>query len=336
MDLYQDDGWVNASLLVHSPAPFVIAVGGRGIGKTYGVFKELLSMGEPFIYLRRSQVQMDACKVQELSPFAAVARDVDMVIESKALSKYVAGFYDVTYEQPKCVAIGVALSTFSNIRGFDASEYDYLVFDEFIPEKHERPIPHEGDAFLNVLETINRNRELQGRGPIKVIMLSNANKLDSPLLQAIGSLQPLDRMVRRGQSWCRFYNGDLEIFRYMDSPISEKKKNTALYRLSNSEDFSRMSLDNAFSADTYYNVCSKPLGEYRPIASTQGITVFRHKSRREYYVTQGTKSENVYNSTPEQQREFCRKTVSAYDALCRGEVYFASAPAKVIFENIWR
>lgn len=336
MNLYQDDGWVNGALLVHSPAPFVIAVGGRGIGKTYNVFKELLPTGKPFLYLRRTQGQLDACKVQELSPFTTVSRDVGMMIEGEALSKHVAGFFDVTNEQHRCVSVGIALSTFANIRGFDASEYDYLVFDEFIPEKHERPIPYEGEAYLNLLESVNRNRELQGREPISVIMLSNANKLDSPLLQVIGALQPLDRMVIRGQSWGRFYNGDLEIFRYVDSPISKKKKNTALYRLSNSEDFSRMSLDNAFSAETYYNVCSKPLGEYRPIASTQGITVFRHKSRREYYVTQGTKSENVYNNTPEQQREFCRKTVSAYDALCRGEVYFASAPAKVIFENIWR
>jgi hypothetical protein len=290
-----------------------------------------------FMLMRRTQSQADLISKPEFSVFKPLNNDLGWNVMVRSISKYNAMFYEPDAEEiAHPIGYTCALSTISNMRGFDASDIQLLIYDEFIPEKHERPIPHEGDAFLNVLETINRNRELQGRGPIKVIMLSNANKLDSPLWQAIGSLQPLDRMVRRGQSWCRFYNGDLEIFRYMDSPISEKKKNTALYRLSNSEDFSRMSLDNAFSAETYYNVCSKPLGEYRPIASTQGITVFRHKSRREYYITQGIKSENVYNNTPEQQREFCRKTVSAYDALCRGEVYFASAPAKVIFENIWR
>ena len=184
MGLYLNDGWINASALINCPAPFVVAVGGRGIGKTYGVMRELLFRQKPFIYLRRTQVQIDACKVQELSPFAAICRDENRYIESRTISKYVAGFVEVCGDMETLRAIGLALSTFANVRGFDASGYEYVVFDEFIPEKHERPIPYEGDAFLNVLETVNRNRELQGREPVKVIMLSNANKLDSPILQA--------------------------------------------------------------------------------------------------------------------------------------------------------
>lgn len=335
-ELYTDAGWVNAQRLIRSPAPFVIAVGGRGIGKTYGVLDELLQIGEPFIYLRRTQVQIDACKVPELSPFNAVCRDRGISVSTGTISKYVAGFYRVEGEDQELIALGIALSTFANVRGFDASGYKYCVFDEFIPERHERPIPHEGDAFLNVLETINRNRELLGEDPVKVIMLSNANKLDSPILAAIGALQPLDKMTRGGREWGRWYDGALEIFRYVDSPISERKKSGALYRISQSDDFNRMALDNSFGADTYYNVCSKPLREYEPVASAQGITLYRHKSNGTYYVVPGIRSENVYTSSPEQMRAFCRRCVGSYEALCRGDVYFASAPAKVTFESIWR
>lgn len=335
-DLYTPEGWVNASRLTRSPAPFVIAVGGRGIGKTYGVLDELLQIGEPFIYLRRTQVQIDACKVPELSPFNAVCRDRGIVVSSSAISKYVAGFYRVEGEEQELIALGIALSTFANVRGFDASAYRYCVFDEFIPEKHERPIAHEGDAFLNVLETINRNRELIGQEPVKVIMLSNANKLDSPILSAIGALQPLDKMTRAGRDWGRWYDGALEIFRYTDSPISEKKRSSALYRLAGSSDFTGMALDNSFSSDTYYNVCSKPIKEYEPIASARNITVYRHKNNGSYYVVPGIRSEVVFTNTPEQMRAFCRKTVGAYEAMGKGSVYYANAQAKVIFESIWR
>ena len=334
--LYNSDGWIDALRLVNSSAPFVIAVGGRGIGKTYGVLDELLRRDEPFIYLRRTQVQIDACKVQELSPFGAICRDTGLMIESRTISKYVAGFVEVCGETEVLRAIGLALSTFANVRGFDASGYNYVVFDEFIPEKHERPIPHEGEAFLNVLETINRNRELQGRQPVKVIMLSNANKLDSPLLAAIGALSPLDKMTRAGKEWGRFYDGDLEIFRYIDSPVSQRKRNTALYRLSRSGDFNDMALENSFGKDSYYNVKSMPLGEYEPVASTKEITVYRHKSNGTFYVVPGVKASAVFTDSPEQQRAFCRKTVAAYEAMGTGKVFYATAPAKVIFENIWR
>ena len=335
-NLYENDGWINAAAVVNSKAPFVVCVGGRGIGKTYGVFKELLTKhNKPFIYLRRAQVQIDACKTQELSPFTAVARDLNIAVDSGSISKYVAGFYRVEGDKKNLIAIGIALSTFSNIRGFDASDYDHIVFDEFIPEKHERPISHEGEAFLNVLETINRNRELKDLPPVKTIMLSNANKLDSPILAAIGALNPLDRMIRKGNDRATFYNGDLEIFRYINSPVSAKKKNTALYRLSNSKDFSDMSLNNSFGEEAYRNVKSLPIQEFLPLASINGITVLRHKSNKTYYVVNGVKSERVYTSTQQQQREFCRRTYNSYEAWCRGNVFFATAEAKVKFENIW-
>lgn len=334
--LYTPEGWVNAARLTQSPAPFVIAVGGRGIGKTYGVLDQLLQIGEPFLYLRRTQVQIDACKVPELSPFNAVCRDRGVVVSTCTISKYVAGFQRVEGEEQHLIALGIALSTFANVRGFDASGYRYCVFDEFIPERHERPIPHEGDAFLNVLETINRNRELLGGDPVKVIMLSNANRLDSPILTAIGALQPLDKMTRAGREWGRFYDGALEIFRYVDSPISERKRDSALYKLASSSDFTGMALNNEFAADTYYNVCSKPLREYEPVASAREITLYKHKSNGTYYVVPGVRSENVYTNTPEQMRAFCRRTTGAYEAMGSGGVYYATAQAKVIFESIWR
>lgn len=335
-ELYTRDGWINAEEPLNTRAPFVILIGGRGIGKTYGVFKFLLENKQRFIYLRRSQVQIDACKVQELSPFNAVSRDMGLAIDSGSLSKYVAGFYRKEGENKELFSVGFALSTFANVRGFDASNYDFIVFDEFIPEKHERPINHEGEAFLNVLETINRNRELQGLPAVKTIMISNANKLDSPILSAIGALQPVDKMIRGGKSFGRFYDGDLEIYRYTDSPISDKKRDTALYRMSNISDFVGMALNNSFGDETYTNVKGLPIQEFHPFASTRNITVLRHKSDGRWYVVEGTKSADTYSTTPEQQREFRRKTYQSYEAFCKGKVYFSTAQAKVTFENIWR
>lgn len=281
-------------------------------------------------------MQIDACKVQELSPFNAICNDLGIEVKSKSLSKYVAGFYAEDDGDEKLIAVGLALSTFANVRGFDASGYNYMVFDEFIPEKHERPINHEGEAFLNVLETVNRNRELKDLQPVKVLMLSNANKLDSPILSAIGALTAVDKMIRGGREYGRFYDGDLEIYRYIDSPISGKKKNTALYRMAQIKDFNDMALANSFGEEVYKNVQGKPIGEFTPLASTAGITVYKHKNNGTYYIVEGAKSTELFSSTPEQRRAFCRKTYASYEAWCKGKVYFATAFAKVAFESIWR
>ena len=87
-----------------------------------------------------------------------------------------------------------ALSTFSNLRGFDGSNIKILLYDEFIPERHERLIKNEADAFFNVYETINRNRELQGGPPLIALCLSNSNSLASPIFTALNLVKTLERM----------------------------------------------------------------------------------------------------------------------------------------------
>ena len=69
------------------------------------------------------------------------------------------------------VAVGIALSVVANIRGIDFSDYDYILFDEFIPSDGERPIKREFEAFLNFYETVNRNRELEGKPAVKCFLI---------------------------------------------------------------------------------------------------------------------------------------------------------------------
>lgn len=338
-NLYAPDGWINADLLFDDPATFVICTGGRGIGKTFGVLDGILKRQLKFIYLRRTQSQIDTIKLAELNPFKAVndAKGYDIV--SAPLGKYMGGFYHSDNEGKavgEVLGIAVALSTVSNVRGMSAEDYDILLFDEFIPERHERPIRAEGDAFLNCLETINRNRELQGRPPIKVILLSNSNDLDSPILQAIGALRPLDDMIRKGRSYRSLYDGAMSIYRYLDSPISEKKRNTALYRVSHSDDFNSMALENAFSAANYENVRSMPLDQFRPLVSIGNVTVYEHKSDYMFYVVPGIKCDNVYTLLPNSKKAFIARYNYIIDALYRDAVCYVSAPVKIEFENIWK
>ena len=77
----------------------------------------------------------------------------------------------------------------------------------------------------------------------------------------------------------------------LQSPISEKKRDTALYQNAG-EDFITMALDNAFRTDET-NIRSEPLTEYYHIVSVGEIGIYRHKSERRYYVS-ATQSDKPY------------------------------------------
>ena len=100
----------------------------------------------------------------------------------------------------KILGYTAALSTISNMRGFDASDVEMLIYDEFIPEKHERTLKHEATAFLNAYETINRNREMQGKKPLQVLALANAMDLANPIFLELGIVNNIERMLDKGRS----------------------------------------------------------------------------------------------------------------------------------------
>ena len=337
-DFYTSDGWINTDTLFNDPATFIVCTGGRGIGKTFGVLREVLQRDMRFIYLRRTQSQIDTIKLAELNPFKAVNDVYGYDIVSAPLGKYMSGFYHSDEEgKPTgaAIGIGVALSTVSNIRGMSAEDFEIVVFDEFIPERHERPIKEEGTAFLNCMETFNRNREMAGRPPLKVILLSNSNDLDSEILRAIGALQPLDEMIRKRRNYVSLYDGELSIYRYLDSPISAKKAKSALYRVAHNEEFSTMALSNEFSASNYENVQPRNLKEYRPLVSIGNVTVYESKGDLDYYVVGGVKAEKVYTMLPNSQKAFVRRYWYLKEAMLTQRVFYATAPVKIDFEKVW-
>lgn len=336
-ELYTKEGWINTDLPMHDKASFVLMIGGRGIGKTFGILRSIIDSGEEFIYMRRTQEQIDAIKIPELSPFKDINIAYGYNIVVDAIGKKVAGFYNSNDEGKATGAtlgLAVALSTFSTIRGI-SSQAKYLIFDEFIPERHERPIKEEGTAFLNAIETINRNRELQDKPPIKVLLLSNSNDLTSPILTALGCTNTLDNMIRKRKFYTSMYDGALAIYRYIDSPISDKKRSTVLYRIAHNEDFSNMALANEFSAANYEHVKNEEINQYMPLVTIGDITIYKHKSLYKYYIVPGQKAIEKYTLLPLSVKQFKANYGYLWDCMIHGKINYATAPTKISFERLW-
>ena len=287
MKIYNSDGWVNWDYLCGLTSSFLMVVGARGTGKTYGLMKYLIEKKQPFIYLRRLQAQLDICKTESGNPFRKLNIDLNMDIRPKRQSRSVE-----FYNGETLVCVGVALSTVATVRGFDFSAYDYIVFDESIPMVGEKPIKQEFSAFLNFYETVNRNRELSGQNAVKAILLGNANQLINPYFTGWHFTKTALKMIRGGQMVYNTPDKSRTMVLLMNSPISQKKAETALYKNAD-DDFITMAIDNAFRTDATI-IGSKPLKEYIHIVSIGEIGIYKHKSKREYYVC-SVKSEPYYD-----------------------------------------
>ena len=165
------------------------------------------------------------------------------------------------------------------------------MFDEFIASTGERPIKNEFSAFLNFYETVNRNRELEGKSAVKCIMLGNANTLINPYFSAWHFMKTAVKMITGGQMVWRSADKTRMIILLLSSPISEQKKDTALYQNA-TDDFIEMALDNAFRTDET-KIKSEPLKEYIHLVSVGEIGIYKHKSERKYFVS-GTQAKEPY------------------------------------------
>lgn len=295
MQIYTSAGWLDVPSLEGTSSTYNLIIGGRATGKTYGFLQEFrLDHPRPFMLMRRTQVEADLISKADFSPFNSLDRTRDCHTTIKKLSKYHGGIYEAELQSDGTLqAVGTplgltaALSTLHNIRGFSADYIEELILDEFIPEKGSRPIPDEFDVFCNAYETINRNRELEDppRRPLRVWMLANANTLGNPYFIGLRIVEQVDRMIREGQTVWRSPERSLTVINLANSPISQRKAQTALYKLTGQNEFTGMALGNQFSREARSKTGRLPLRELLPLVQLGELQLYKHKSRREYYGT---------------------------------------------------
>lgn len=331
-NFYLDNGYLDMQRIIEKErCPFVVILNGRGTGKTFGALKYVIESKTKFILMRRTQTQVELMRTDELSPFKSVNAICGYSVYVKPINKYVSGVYELTGEVEELRGFIMALSTFSNLRGFDASEVRVVIYDEFIPEPHDRPIKQEGAAFLNFYESTNRNRELSGIEPLKVLLLSNTNTMYSPILESLGVLPTIEKMKRRNKEYSCYQN-IVAVYMPLDSPVSAAKKATVLYQIANNGDFVKMSIENAFStADTEY-IRSRPLKEFTPLVAAGSMIVYKHKSNDEYYILENNGNCYDYGQSKTEKLRFAKKYGYLYFKYVNGKVSFQSFAAKLAFE----
>jgi hypothetical protein len=343
MNFYLDNGYldipkVDAYADKHGVS-FVLIIGKRQVGKTYGVLLHELDSQKEFILMRRTGKELSLISKGVNSPFEAIkgyenrvnflgsAEDSTMEITINETASDGALF-------ERTAGLAVALNTIANIRGFNGRPYKTLVYDEAIPESHVYKIPHEDEAFLNAYMTINGNRELDGEPPLRCYILANSNKLDCAILKALNLTDVVERMTIAGEEFRLLKERGIMIFLPESRAITEKHKKTALFRAIGGEsDFTKMALDNEFSHNDFSDVGRRDLAQYRCVAHIGNISLFKHKAKSELYACNLIEQFDAptYPSTEHFKNKFSKEFPSVRAYYMRGRVVFQSATVKSYF-----
>lgn len=336
------------SIIEEPDLPIMFLWGGRGTGKTYGALEQAelhyRATGERFIYLRRTNTQLDECMRAENNPFKTLNKNNNWSIYPTKERDFGRAFYECDVDYSGKLSIKglphgymLSLSTIGNIRGLSYDDVALVIYDEFMKMPMEKTMKGEGRAFADMYESINRNREFTGEKPLKVVCLSNANDLANDLFVYYSLVDRVEFMLKNNKMQYLDYGRGLALLRFDDSEISKKKANTALYRFTGKDsEYTKFALANAFAETDIPTIKTQNLLEYKPLVTINNLTIYEHKSNRIYYATfhkSGT-VETFSNSEIDRKR-FCRKYMFLWTAHLNEKIFFETYEIYRIFEKIF-
>ena len=280
--MFLKNGYLDINEVMDHNRTLNIIIGGRGTGKTYGAIKWCIENNKKFLLLRRTKEQAELVSRPDFSPVVPVLEDMGIEYKiNKTIGRRMTGI-EINGEL-FCFAVG--LTGISNIRGFNAKWIDVIIYDEFIGEAHERPIKNEDEAFFNAYETLNRNRELQGREPIRVLMLANSNKISSVYLASLGLMPRIEKMLNDEKEVYDDPRRGIYLYIVRDSPISKAKKGTALYKFT-TQSYNSMAIENEFDILGSEFVQPQQMNNLEPVCRWGKLYFYRLKSMRKWYVNE--------------------------------------------------
>lgn len=334
-ELYTKDNWYNMPFIIQQPYPFIVIIGARGTGKTYGANEYLIDSGKKFMYLRRTLTEYEIAVNSDRNPFQVY----DSNIVAERIEKGLSAIYaDDTKE--KLLGYASALSTFHNLRSVNFNDVEIIIYDEAIPEEHVKTIKNEYNVILNMYESINRNRELESKDPVKLVMMSNSNDISHPIIRG---LKIADELFNSDTGIIEQSDRGLLVIYTISEGFKEKKANTALYRLADSNsNYSQMALGNKFSSANTDNIIKINKAEYKPMYDIliDGVHyyILSHKSDNKFYISEINlgNSKRVYNTAIPSDLTAVRNDLMPLLKLrLRNLLYFQNMNCKLAFDSLF-
>ena len=344
MRLYTKEGWLDVShineICDKNDINFVVIIGKRQVGKTYGVLKFMLDNDKHFLFLRTNLSELNTVIGGYDSPFDKIPEYANRII-FKREGDYSSGMYrlDVIDGKEHQINIGKAsaITTFGHIRGINGDKFTDVVYDEFIPEEHLLRVKGAGSALLNLHDSVNGNRELEGRPCLRCWLLANSNDLCNSVLEALNLIKVVEKMTMRGEEYRLDSKRGYLVLMPDSSVIVNQRAKGGLYRMIGTDnDYARMALGNEFTKNDFTDVKSMPLTEYNPFITVGRITINMHKWNKSLYVTDKikAKAKHIFTDSASDIRRLNRQFGDLRPCYLSGRVIFQDMNIKSYFIKI--
>lgn len=313
---------VEADLAAYPKADIFIIIGGRNTGKTYSALKDCYLNERKFVFIKRTMEDVDLlCSgmnitrsageyIPDLSPFAPINRDLHCNVRAVKIRNGLGAFYHCDEEnEPAGAPIGflIAMTAVTKFKGFDMSEADWLIFDEFIPQPWERVNRKEGEQLLDLYKTVARDREHRGRDPLKLICLANATSITNPVMNIFEIVNDVARMNVSGEEYNYIKERGILIHMIKDNPdFLLKEKESTMFRAMGDTAWGSMAFDNQFGYNDFSAIGRMSVRKMKPVCSVS----YKHdnyyiyvKDGQYYMTTTRHNSDRIYNLNQENDQK---------------------------------
>ena len=294
---------VEDDLKKYPEAIIYIILGGRNTGKTFSTLKYHYENDKRFIFIKRTiediKLLLASDKYEsigkeqvDLSPFKSINREYGYNVGAYDIDKTngIGAFYNRGEEGEavgNIVGYLLALSAVYKFKGFDLSDVESIIFDEFIPNKWERVRRDEGTQLLELYKTVSRAREHKGLDPLKLICLANSTDIACPIIQEFELINDIAEMEVNQEEYLYIEERRILIHKIKDSKeFYDTEAQSPIYKAMAGTKWVDMALENKFAYNDFSQISKKKLKNYQ--------CRFYFNYRNQYYYCYYNEDNNHY------------------------------------------
>lgn len=327
----------------------------RGPGKTYsGLWRHIYEKIK-IIYMKRTVEDVDTiCKESkgmDLNPYKKLNNDKVLNIQPTSIGKGLGFFSNVPEgtESTEPISYIMALNKIKSVKGIEASECDWILLDEFIPQVGEIVRQTEGEQLLDLYMTILRDRVARGLPEIKLVLFANAEDISTPITNELEVVDYMAMLNQSGEDNIMYLEDKRIFLHHIESEEAPKMKKQdeelGIYQALKDTKWGRKTFAGEFANNDFSNVVKCSLkgmkGLCEVIRNTHHYYVYyRENDGYLYMTTSKIKCPDVYNLNLENDqkrfyndmyfvlRESCIdgrmgfKTYSMYDLLINYKKFY--------------
>lgn len=272
----------------------------RGPGKTYSTLRYGIENGLKELYIKRTVEDVNFISGRgdgngDVSPWAPLNRDFGYDFHINPV-RGKNGFATVDSDDGKNIGYVIGMSAVHKVKGFELSDTDIIVYDEFLPQLSEMRINRkEGEILLDLHATVSRDRTARGKPEIPIILLANSTTPVSPVTETLKITDDIVEMSMKGIEERYIPDRHILLRNILTSPSMSKEsrfysavKNTKWARMAYGNEFAYVDFSKVRKVNIKGSICHAEI-------RYNGERWFLYQNQKGVYIMSKSASNNPLN-----------------------------------------